>query len=221
MAEGFAAMGARVAAAARRLARLEALAGGTPIECDVRDEAACGRAVAAAIEALGGLDALVYSVGIAPLGALRESSASDWREAFETNVVGASLLTRAALPALVASRGRAVYLSSIAAGEQPPRPGLGLYAATKAALDRLVAIWQVEQPEVAFTRVTLGDTLPTEMASDWDPAQAARYLEQWSERGLLFGSILDAGVVADHVANVLAGTEAVPVTSVVPRYPRD
>jgi NAD(P)-dependent dehydrogenase (short-subunit alcohol dehydrogenase family) len=216
--------GARVAALARREPRLEALAAEfgdalTPIVCDVREESVCAQAVARAEAALGGLDALVYCAGIAPLTPLRDAGASVWRDAFETNVVGAALVTRAALPALTLSHGRAVYLSSISAGEQPPRAGLGLYVASKAALDRMVAVWEIEQPEVGFTRVSVGDTFPSEIASGWDPEAAALYLDQWNRRGLLFGRTLDANDVAQHLVDLLAMREAVPVSSVTPRYP--
>ena len=47
--------------------------------------------------------------------------------AFDTNVVGAALVTAAALPHLAASNGVAVYLSSVSASLTPPWPGLGAY----------------------------------------------------------------------------------------------
>ena len=56
--------------------------------------------------ALGGIDALVYSTGIGPLSRIEDLDADTWRRAFDTNAVGASLVTAAALPHLQASRRR-------------------------------------------------------------------------------------------------------------------
>ncbi|MBW2725883.1 MAG: SDR family oxidoreductase, partial [Deltaproteobacteria bacterium] len=164
--------GARVALCARRTDLLEThaseLGGGSiAVHCDVRDPRSCERAVAQTLESFGGISDLVYTAGIATLTTLAEATGEAWSEAFETNVVGPSSITRAALPALSLSRGRALFVSSIAPDERPPRRGLGLYSTTKAALNRLVECWQEEEHSVSFTRVSVGDTVGTEMARDW------------------------------------------------------
>ena len=71
---------------------------------------------------------------------------------FDTNVMGAALVTAAAVPHLSASGGTAVYLSSVSASLTPPWPGLGAYGVSKAALDKLVEAWRVEHPDIGFTR---------------------------------------------------------------------
>jgi NAD(P)-dependent dehydrogenase (short-subunit alcohol dehydrogenase family) len=215
--------GACVAVAARRVKQLESLASemkgvGVPIELDVRDEASCQRGVSDAIDALGGLDALVYAVGVAPLVPLRDADAEHWRTAFETNVVGASLVTRAAVDALASSRGRAIYLSSISASENPPRSGIALYVATKSALERLVDLWQVEHHRIGFTRISVGDTGATEIGSGWDPAALGEHVVRWVNEGRMFGRVMEPEVIGQHVADLLAGSESVPVSSITPRY---
>jgi len=216
--------GADVALAARRLPQLESLASeldgvAMPVELDVRDEGSCERGVRAALDRFGGLDALIYAVGTAPLVALRDADAELWRDAFETNVVGAALVTKAAVDALSASRGRAIYLSSIAAGEHPPRSGIALYVATKSALEKLVALWQVEHRSVGFTRLIVGDTGETEMASGWDPAAGAEHVGRWVSEGRMFGRVMEPETIGRHVADLLVIGEAVPVSSITPRYP--
>lgn len=99
---GLARRGWRVALLARRADRLaaaaaEAGAGSVAVPCDVRDANACSDAIGEACAALGGADALVYSAGIGPLAPLAETTAAAWRAVFDTNVVGASLATAAAL----------------------------------------------------------------------------------------------------------------------------
>jgi NAD(P)-dependent dehydrogenase (short-subunit alcohol dehydrogenase family) len=223
-AEVLAREGAKLAIAARRSDRLEARAeslpdGAAKIPLDVRDGAACDRAIARAAEALDGIDDLVYCAGIATLSVLEDADAELWREAIETNVIGASLVTRAALPYLRASAGRAIYLSSVAADEHPPRRGLALYASSKHALNRLIECWREEERSISFTRVSVGDTHATEMASDWGEA-AGSFIGEWVEKGYLFGRTMTPEVVAHHIADLLASREAVPVSTIVPRYPQ-
>ena len=159
---GLAQRGAEVALLARRRDWLEEAAkeagpGALAITCDVTSQESCQAAIAEAAEGLGGIDALVYSTGVGILNRLPDIDADTWRWAFDTNVIGAALITAAALPHLQASSGAAAYLSSISASMTPPWPGLGAYAVTKAALDKLVEAWRAEHPQVGFTRVVVGD----------------------------------------------------------------
>jgi NADP-dependent 3-hydroxy acid dehydrogenase YdfG len=99
-----AAEGYAVTCAARRTDRIEALAaeiGGTAVACDVTDEAS----VAALAEAVGPtLNLLVNNAGGA-FGSqpVAEASSADWRAMFEVNVIGLMQVTRALVPALIAS----------------------------------------------------------------------------------------------------------------------
>ena len=165
-AQAFARQGANVALCARRQDRLAAAAGelgegAFAVPADVRDPESAAAAVETAVECLGGLTDLVYAAGVATLANVAEASAEQWREVFDVNVMGPSLITAAALPHLAAVHGRALYVSSIAAEERPPRRGLSLYSTTKAALNRLIECWQTEQRAVSFTRVSVGDTNAT------------------------------------------------------------
>jgi NADP-dependent 3-hydroxy acid dehydrogenase YdfG len=108
--------GYHVFCVARRTERIEALAGeigGTAITCDVTDEAQ----VAALAEAVGpALDLLLNNAGGA-VGAdpVSASDPAEWRQMYEVNVIGTLLVTRALLPALVASgAGTLVNLGSTA-----------------------------------------------------------------------------------------------------------
>ena len=154
--------------------RKEAGDGALAIECDVTDPASCAAAIEEAAAGLGGIDGLVYTPGIGPLVRLVDTDADLWRKVFDTNVMGASLVTAAALPHLQASSGTAVYLSSVSASQTPPWPGLGAYAVSKAALDKLVDAWRDEHPEVGFTRLVVGECAGGEgdsitgFADDWD-----------------------------------------------------
>ncbi len=117
---GLAQRGARTALLARRLDRLDTAAaeagGGTvALQCDVTSAESCHSAIAAAVKNLGGIDALVYTPTIGPLASLIDTDAETWRRVFDTNVIGAALVTAAAIPYLTDSSGTAVYLSSVSA----------------------------------------------------------------------------------------------------------
>ena len=121
----------------------------------------------------------MYAPGIGPLARLADTDAATWRRVFDTNVTGAALVTSAAIDDLTASGGTAVYLSSVSASLTPPWPGLGAYAVSKAALDKLVEAWRAEHPQVGFTRVVVGDCgggegdAQTQFANEWDMELAA------------------------------------------------
>jgi NAD(P)-dependent dehydrogenase (short-subunit alcohol dehydrogenase family) len=63
-------------------------------------------------ERFGRADVLVNNAGILRLGAWKELSEADWRKLFEVNLLSVTLVTKAFLPLLVASRGHIVNLGS-------------------------------------------------------------------------------------------------------------
>lgn len=225
--------GARVALLARRRERLETAAeeagdGALALECDVTDETSCRSAIAKAAAELGGIDALVYAPGIGPLARLVDTDAETWRRVFETNVTGAAIATAAAVPHLTESpTGAAAYLSSVNGSLTPPWPGLGAYAVSKAALDRLVEAWRAEHPTVGFTRVVVGDCpggegeATTEFPATWDHELAADVYPIWQTRNYMNGGLLDVEALVSIVDAVLRGgpTACVPVVAVTPRAP--
>lgn len=222
---GLAKRGASVALLARRKANLDAAVaeGGdaVAISCDVTDGESCREAVAEAARTLGGIDALVYTPAIGPLARLADVDADTWRCVFDTNVTGAALATAAAVEHLEASSGRAIYLSSVSASETPPWPGLGAYAVSKAALDKLVEAWRAEHPGVGFTRMVVGDCVggegdgQTQFANGWDPDLAGELLTGWIERGYIAGCFIDVEDLVDAVDGVLRCGASIAMPSVV------
>jgi NAD(P)-dependent dehydrogenase (short-subunit alcohol dehydrogenase family) len=133
--------GARVAIASRAPGDAAAAIGATPVTADLSDPDAGERAVAAAIDALGGLDALVNNVGVARIAGFEDLTEDDWDQAWNLNVMSYVRCIRAALPALRESRAPAIVNVSSTAGKRPST-GMPHYTVTKAAvlsLSRLVA----------------------------------------------------------------------------------
>ncbi|HLG01937.1 MAG TPA: SDR family oxidoreductase [Acidimicrobiia bacterium] len=180
--------GWRVAAAARRADRLEELAASrkriTAVPADVRNAHACRWLVEAAVVALDGLDAIVYAAGVVPLRPLTAVDAPTWKSVLDTNLVGASLVTAAAIPHLSERGGHAIYLSSDSVGR--PLPGLVPYAASKAGLEETVRGWRAEHPEVKFTTLVVGPTV-TGMADGWDQAEMQSAFDRWARDGYAQG----------------------------------
>jgi NAD(P)-dependent dehydrogenase (short-subunit alcohol dehydrogenase family) len=211
---GLAQRGAQTALLARRQQRLEGAAkeagpGTLAITCDVTDTDSCRSALNQAADGLGGIDALVYAPGVGPLVRLADMDADTWRHVFDTNVIGAALVTAAALPYLTESSGTAVYLSSVSASVTPPWPGLGAYAVSKAALDKLVEAWRAEHPTVGFSRVVVGECMGGEgdsvpgFADGWDQDLAAEVMPLWFARNYMSGSFVGVEDLINVVDTVL------------------
>lgn len=215
--EALAARGARVAFAARRADLTENAAQNAGdhcigLACDVKDEASCAEVVAQAADAFGGLDTVVYAAAVGPLADLKDADAATWRHAMDINLIGASLVTRAAIDQLEASgSGRAIYLSSVSGTTTAPWPGLSLYAVSKAALERMVDSWRLEHPTVRFATVVLGpinsrSEAPSTFADGWDPERAGPSVEKWISLGLMDGRMIDAADLCEQVVTILTAS---------------
>jgi len=137
-----AAAGATIVVAARRTDRIATLAGrieeyggsALPIELDVRDEVSIARAIERVHTTYGRLDGLVNNAGMLGRGAAGDADISGWRTSIETNMLGAMLVTRAALPLLKAAEAAdIVNISSTA--PRSPNAGSAPYGAAKAGLN--------------------------------------------------------------------------------------
>jgi NADP-dependent 3-hydroxy acid dehydrogenase YdfG len=132
-----AAAGAKVAVAARRADRLEALAariqkaGGTAlrIEADVTSAGDVTAMVDKVVSEWGRLDILVNNAGVMLLSLAAEATLDDWRRMVELNLLALMGVTKAALAHLKAAKGHIVNVSSVAG--RVANPGASGYAATK------------------------------------------------------------------------------------------
>jgi NAD(P)-dependent dehydrogenase (short-subunit alcohol dehydrogenase family) len=207
LATSLAEQGATVVASARRIDRLIELPGVIPIACDVTASGDVESLVEQAVERLGGLDALIYAAGLSRLHRLEKATIEDWQELYSINLFGAAILTRAALPHLLAhgSRGRAVYLSSDAAVR--PYPGLVIYGTTKAALSAFTQGLASEFTSLRVTEVVVGPTAGTEVAVHFEPELLGEWLPIWFEQGFVRYDMLQVEDVASMIIEVLVADE--------------
>ncbi|MCU1376447.1 MAG: short-chain dehydrogenase [Actinomycetia bacterium] len=209
-----AAAGDTVAFAARRKelvdsAAAEAGGGAIGLVCDVRDEASCAAAVADAVTAFGGIDAVVYATAIDVLVRIGDASATTWADTFATNVFGAGLITAAALPHLRASKGRAVYVS--ASSVDRPLPGMGVYASSKAALETMVRAWQGEHPDLCFATVRVGSALGTGVTDSWDRNLLVELSSEWGPKGYVHDNGPGGPMTVDQAASAILAVLQSPV----------
>jgi uncharacterized protein len=137
----FAAAGARVAVLARRSSLLDSVAeearhaGGymTPVVVDVTDRHAVRTGLAAAADALGGLDIVVNNAGILRAGPVLDIEPADLDAMMRVNVYGALFVMQEAARLLVATGGGSIVNVASLAGRRGLSP-LGGYCATKFAL---------------------------------------------------------------------------------------
>jgi NAD(P)-dependent dehydrogenase (short-subunit alcohol dehydrogenase family) len=135
----FAAEGARLALIARDTQKGEEAAqelGALFIPTDVRRSTDCERAVANTLKTYGRLDILINAAGVIFRNRkIEETTEEEWDITFDTNVKGMFLLSKYAMPALRASRGTIINLSSYVG--LVGFAGAAAYAVSKAAVVNL------------------------------------------------------------------------------------
>lgn len=117
-------------------------AGVRGVVCDVRDYAALEKAVAEHVSAFGGLDVLFVNGGVGRFAPIQDLSVEDWQDVIDTNLTGAFFTVKAAIPALSASKGYIITLSSLAG--KNPLPSGGAYNASKFGLNGLSEVMMLD-----------------------------------------------------------------------------
>ena len=217
--------GATVAVAARRTDLLKQLAadiGGFAFELDVEDTAAILQVVADAAEALGGLDAVVFTSTAVPLAHIEDTDVATWVHAFNVNTLGANSVLRASLPFL-SENGVVLIASSHDVGR--PRAGVAAYSASKAALDEILHSWRSEHPELSLIRVGVGPTEDTEILRGVDRDLLSVLFKSWVAHGQLpeqMSALRDvANTLVSLVTTAFANPSVVPeVVQLSPRIRR-
>jgi NAD(P)-dependent dehydrogenase (short-subunit alcohol dehydrogenase family) len=111
--------------------------GGRAVPCvaDVTSDDAPDAIVRAAIDAFGSLSAIVNAAGIIASGTIESTGDDPWDQMIDINLRAPFRLMRAAVPALTASRGAIVNVSSVTGLRA--FPGVLAYCVSKAGLDQL------------------------------------------------------------------------------------
>src|SRR5207237_10355636 len=113
------------------------------IEVDVTDDASVERAIAAIIETTGRLDVIVNNAVVSYSAPLEAFTLEQVRQQFETNVFSVLRVNRAVLPQM-RQQGSGLLLQIGSIVGRLGLPFLGLYGATKFALEGLTESYRYE-----------------------------------------------------------------------------
>ena len=217
-----AAEGAAVALAARRLDRIEELAGrinsdggrAIAIETDITDEEQAEAFVKAAHEQLGGLDILVNNAGVMLLGPVAGADTETWRRMMEVNGLGLLYCTHAALPIMgAAGSGHIVNVSSVAG--RSAAMGAGVYNFTKFGV---VGFSEALRQECAYANVRVTIIEPgfvdTELQGHNTNPVVLERIEQMREQT---GEVLEAVDIADAISWAVSRPNRVSVNEILIR----
>ncbi len=182
--------------------------------CDVSNESQVVALVAFATRELGPLHALVLNAGVyGPMGPTDEVSLDEWRRAMDINLYGVLLPCRAVIPQFKkAGRGKIVVLSG--GGATNPLPNISSYAASKAAVVRLMETFAEELKPFhvdvnAIAPGALATRLVDEVLAAGPEKVGSAFYEknkQWKEKG---ATSLDLGA---KLAVYLASAQSDDIT---------
>jgi NAD(P)-dependent dehydrogenase (short-subunit alcohol dehydrogenase family) len=196
------------------------------IELDVTDETTIERAISSIVAKTGRLDVVVNNAGVSYFGPLEAFSLAQVQQQFDTNVFSVWRVNHAAIPQMrQQGSGLLIQIGSIVG--RIALPYLGLYAASKFALEGLTEAYQYELAPFGIGAVIIEPgTFPT-------PISAKRQVAHDSTRFALYQEAIDAFLppfyaenrsetppnpqdVADAVADIIAQpAEKRPLRTVV------
>jgi NAD(P)-dependent dehydrogenase (short-subunit alcohol dehydrogenase family) len=204
----FAAAGAKVVLAARRVERLRGLAeritegGGTAlaVAADLTREADVMRLFTATMERFGRIDVLINNAGIADATPTDALSIERWRAVIDTNLTSAFLCSREAFKVMKPQRrGRIINIGSLSA--HVPRGDSAAYTASKFALDGLTRSMALDGRAHG---IAVSIFHPGMVVSELAPGMAAAPAETMSDPSDTADILVHMASVPEHL-NFLSG----------------
>jgi len=167
------AQGASVALGARRVERIQSLAGeltgsggkALAVPTDVTDVDQVQRLVDAAVKTYGRIDVMINNAGLMPQSPLERRKIDDWNQMIDVNIKGVLYGIAAVLPYMQAQQaGHIINVSSVAGHKV--RPGGAVYAATKTAV-RVISegLRQEDKPYNIRTTIISPGSVATELTN--------------------------------------------------------
>ena len=197
-ARALAADGHRLALLARRVERIQALAGelgdgAIAIEADVTDRDSIVAAAERVNSELGGADILVNNAGVMLLAPFSSDQRAEHRQMVEVNLLGAMTATEVFLDQLRHGGGDLVNISSVAG--RTARAGNAAYAATKWGINGWSeALRQELQPDIRVTVIEPG-AVATELTDHITDAETKLATQRF---------VKDLAITAMDIAEVIA-----------------
>jgi len=171
---------------------------------DISDEAQTSAAIEAAISRWGRIDALANIAGMLKTVRTHECDLATWNRILEVNLTGTFLMTRAALPHLINSKGAIVNAASTSSFFG--HPWMAAYASSKGAIAAFTYTLAVEYSQdgvrvnaVAPGSVSTGITDNVQFPGDLDKAESRLVRRIMSPTG--FGDPADVASVVAMLAS--------------------
>ncbi|MCB9080865.1 MAG: SDR family oxidoreductase [Lewinellaceae bacterium] len=180
----------------------------TMLQMDVLDEASIATAITDIIAREGQLDILINNAGLGIAGPVEQLQLASIQRVFDTNLYGVVRTTQAVLPVMRRQgHGRIINISSIAA--EVALPYRALYAASKAAVDRLTDGLRMEVAPfgIQCCIVHPGDiktNINANRIMEYDP-QVADYRESYERVAKAINQGVDHGKDPAELADQIAG----------------
>jgi len=211
IAEALVQSGARVALLARHEAPLRAAAAklgesALAVPADVSDPDSVRSAFASALRELGGLDVLVNNAAVAWPRTLEGASDAELAAMIDTNLMGPLHCMRAAIP-LMRARGGGEIVNVSSESVRHPFSLLGIYAATKAALETLsyAVKRELNAENIRVTLLRSGAAATAGFAAARSADELAEAMRLWQAGGYLqfIGTPMPPEVIAESIVHAL------------------
>ncbi len=159
-------------------AELSKKTGAVPVKADVSDPESLKSGMDKAVSALGGVDILLCSAGIAFKNFFDATSEADWHRIMETNAGGTYRCIREVIPKMVSQKwGRIITVSSVWGTNGASVEGV--YSASKAAI---IGMTKAVAKELAPSGITANCIAPgvidTDMNADLSPEECSALAEE-------------------------------------------
>ncbi|KMO73347.1 short-chain dehydrogenase/reductase [Mycolicibacterium chubuense] len=193
---------------------------------DVTDDAAVFAAVADVEATVGPLDVVIANAGYGVEGVFEETSLSQWRAQFATNVFGVAATLQASLP-FMRARGSGHLMAVTSMGGLMAVPGMSAYCASKFAVEGML---ESLRKEVSTFGIRVTAIEPGSFRTDWagrsmtragrtiadydtvfDPIRAARLAASGNQLGdpeKAAQAVLKIVAMADPPAHLVLGSDA-------------
>jgi NAD(P)-dependent dehydrogenase (short-subunit alcohol dehydrogenase family) len=175
---------------------------------DVSSEDDVSEAVDAAVNQLGGLEVLVNAAAIQRCAHTHEHSLADWNATLAVNLTGTFLMTRQALPALLAT-GHGVVVNFTSTAASFAHPYMSAYAASKGGVLAFTHALALEYSKQGLRAVNIqpGGVATALALSTLDKMPEGYDLGLWAKQTPLIGGrdneiLGDPGAVAAVIAMV-------------------
>ncbi len=181
--------------------------------CDISNSEEVNKSFKVINEHFGKIDHFVNNAGLAKISKIESLSDQDLALQLNTNISGNILCCRAVIPYLKTSsengsNSRIVNVSSASAYHTDEMAHLSVYAATKAAMERLSRELrrELEPYQIGVSILRPGAAMDTDFASNLDFDNLKEALVDWQDQG----PHCFEGMNADHVAESVAFCLSMP-----------